>query len=114
MLNDQKKTIALIGWSIPSIEAADKLQKPFVVVSFPEFEKYAKKHDISFISYTFEKDITYKEMYEQSKALAKQLADIHVDSAIPLFEETVEWAGALNAHLKEEPRKFNHSLLFRD
>lgn len=114
MLNDQEKSIALIGWSIPSIEAADKLQKPFVVVSFPEFEDYAKKHDIPFMSYTFDKNITYNDMYEQSKALAKQLADIHVDTAIPLFEETVEWAGALNAHLKEDPRKFNHSLLFRD
>src|SRR5690625_4951174 len=114
MLKDQDKSIALIGWSIPSIEAADKLKKPFVVVSFPEFEEYAKKHDIPFIGYNFNKNSTYEDIYEQSKELAKQLKDIHVDVAIALFEETVEWAGALNAHLKENPRKFNHSILFRD
>src|SRR5690625_901503 len=114
MLKDQDKSIALIGWSIPSIEAADKLKKPFVVVSFPEFEEYAKKHDIPFISYHFDKDITYEEIYEQAKALSQQLTDINVDVAIPLFEETVEWAGALNAHLKNNPRQFNHSLLFRN
>jgi hypothetical protein len=111
---ENQKVIALIGWSIPSIEAADKLNRPFVVVSFPEFGEYAKKYDIPFIGWDFGKNITHEEIYKHSEELSRQLNESHVDVAIPLFEETVEWAGALNAHLKKDPRKFNHSLLFRN
>jgi hypothetical protein len=32
---------ALMGWSLPVIESMQKLNKPFVVVSFKDFEQYA-------------------------------------------------------------------------
>ncbi|MEO6698010.1 MAG: carboxylate--amine ligase, partial [Paraperlucidibaca sp.] len=37
-----------------------------------------------------------------------------VDVAIPLFEETVEWSGAINSVLLDSPRMFGQSILFRD
>ena len=33
---------------------------------------------------------------------------------MPLFEETVEWAGALNGRFRDDPRLFTRYLLFRD
>ena len=32
-----------------------------------------------------------------------------MDVAIPLFEETVEWAGAINAVLMDKPRLFGQA-----
>lgn len=37
-----------------------------------------------------------------------------VDVAIPLFEETVEWAGAINSMLMDNPTLYGQSLLLRD
>jgi hypothetical protein len=37
-----------------------------------------------------------------------------VDVAIPMFEETVEWAGAINSLLLDNPRLYGQSLLLRD
>lgn len=37
-----------------------------------------------------------------------------VDVAIPLFEETVEWAGAINSVLMDKPRLFGQAMLLRD
>jgi hypothetical protein len=34
--------------------------------------------------------------------------------AIPLFEETVEWSGAINSVLMDNPRMYGQSILFRD
>jgi len=45
------KCFALLGWSIPVIESMKKTGKPFVVVSFPDFESYAAENDIPFVSY---------------------------------------------------------------
>lgn len=113
---DRKKEgkIALIGWSLASIEAADKLNLPFLVVSLPEFEHHAKKHGIPFVGWDFEREIEMEEVFDRSEALYKTLSDRNVDYAIPLFEETVEWAGALNARFRNDPRIFDHSLLFRN
>ncbi|MFQ3544199.1 ATP-grasp domain-containing protein [Halobacillus rhizosphaerae] len=99
---------ALIGWSVQAIEAAAKLNRPFVVVGPPDFESYAKKHDILFVGWDFNK------INESSDELYKKLKALHVELAVPLYEECVEWAGALNARFRKEPRVFNRSLLLRD
>ncbi|MFD1020633.1 ATP-grasp domain-containing protein [Thalassobacillus hwangdonensis] len=99
---------ALIGWSLQAIEAADKLNRPFVVVGPPEFESYAAKHEISFVGWEFDR------LNERSDHLYQQLKEMDVELAVPLYEECVEWAGALNARFREEPRLFNRSLLLRD
>ena len=99
---------ALIGWSLQAIEAAARMERPFVVVGPPEFESYAEKHDIRFVGWDFNK------LNEGSDLLYKKLNALGVEVAVPLYEECVEWAGALNARFREEPRIFNRSLLLRD
>ncbi|WP_234793995.1 ATP-grasp domain-containing protein [Mycolicibacillus koreensis] len=46
--------------------------------------------------------------------IAETLQDRGVDVAIPLFEETVEWAGAINSVLLDNPRLLGQSMLLRD
>lgn len=99
---------ALIGWSVQAIEAASRMNRPFVVVGPPDFKDYAEKHDIRFVGWDFDK------LNEGSDQLYKQLEALGVEVAVPLYEECVEWAGALNARFRKEPRIFNRSLLLRD
>lgn len=112
----EKKRTALIGWSIASIEAIDNLKRSFVVVGPPNCASYAQKYEIPFVGWDFEafKDTPMEKVYEQSQELYETLRDEHnVEFAIPLFEDTVEWAGALNAYFQQDPKVFHHSLLFR-
>ena len=104
------KCFALLGWSLPVIESMQKLDKPYVVVSFPDFEKYAKENNIPFVSYRFD------EWSDSSNSLdlLEKLKPWNVDVAVPLFEETVEWAGALNSIYRDDPRVFNRAFLFRN
>lgn len=104
------KCFALMGWSLPVIESMQKLNKPFVVVSFPDFEEYARDNNIPFVSYQF------NEWSDTSNAidLAEKLKPFEADVAVPLFEETVEWAGALNSMYRNDPRVLNRAFLFRN
>lgn len=99
---------ALIGWSLPAIEACHKLNHPFVVVGPPDFEGFAEKNDIKFIGWDFDR------LNEGSDFLYKKLNELGAEVAVPLYEECVEWAGALNSRFRDEPRIFNRSLLLRD
>ncbi|MFC4871824.1 ATP-grasp domain-containing protein [Negadavirga shengliensis] len=101
---------ALLGWSLPVIESMEKLGKPYVVVSYPDFENYAKDKDIPFVSYQFD------EWSDSSNSLLlKEKLDVFgADVAVPLFEETVEWAGALNSLYRNDPRVLNRAFLFRN
>jgi len=101
---------AIIGWSLPAIESAQKLGKPFVVVSFEDFAPYAQEHDIPFVSW----DFRVVNDAHNSLHLAELLKPYEVNVAVPLFEETVEWAGALNSIYRDDPSVFNRSLLFRN
>jgi hypothetical protein len=101
---------ALLGWSLPAIEAAQKLGKPYVVVSFPDFADYARQHDIPFVPWNFG---DWNET-SNSLTLAQALEPFGVQVAVPLFEETVEWAGALNAIYRDDPKVHNRSFLFRN
>ncbi len=104
------KCFALLGWSLQVIESMQKVNKPFVVVSFPDFEDYAKENDIPFVSYQFD------EWSDTSNSLdlKEKLKPYEVDVAVPLFEETVEWAGALNSLYRDDPRVLNRAFLFRN
>ncbi|WP_409294976.1 acetyl-CoA carboxylase biotin carboxylase subunit family protein [Peribacillus sp. SCS-26] len=107
-MENQQKLTALLGWSLPAIEAIDKLNRPYVVVGPPDFQKFASENGIQFVPWDFE------QLNERSNELYKRLADLNVKVAVPIYEETVEWAGALNAHFNDDPRIFNRSLLLRD
>ena len=104
------KCFALLGWSLPVIESMQKLDKNYVVVSFPDFEEYAKENNIPFVPYRFD------EWSDSSNSidLLEKLKPWNADVAVPLFEETVEWAGALNSIYRDDPRVFNRAFLFRN
>ncbi len=104
------KCFGLIGWSLPVIESMKKSGYPYVVVSFDDFETYAKENDIPFIPYPL------NEWSDQTNALdlLEKLKPFDVDVAVPLYEETVEWAGALNAFYRDDQRVLNRAFLFRN
>lgn len=106
--NQEKGYVALLGWSLNAIDAVDRMDRRYVVIAPPWAEEYATKHNIPYIPWNFER------LNDRSMEIAQTLQDEGVDVAIPLFEETVEWAGAINAVLMKNPRLMGQSLLFRD
>ena len=75
----------------------------------PEWaEEYATTHKIPFVRWDFE------QLNDRSTDLYDKLSALNVELAVPLFEETVEWAGALNSRLLNKPRLFPQAMLFRD
>lgn len=107
-MSDQPIRTALLGFCIPAMEALDAMGRPFVAVVPRGFEGYMEEHGIPYELWDFGK------VNEQSENLAKRLSDRGVEVAVPLFEETVEWAGALNGNFRSDPRLFTRYLLFRD
>ncbi len=106
--NLDKGYVAILGWSVNAINALENFDRRYVIVAPSWAEEYAKEHSIPFISWNFE------QLNECSMEIAEQLKKEGVDVAIPLFEETVEWAGAINSVLLNNPRLMGQSLLFRD
>ncbi|WP_019556569.1 ATP-grasp domain-containing protein [Thiomicrorhabdus arctica] len=106
--NPDKGYVAILGWSVNAINALENFDRRYVIVAPSWAEEYAKEHSIPFISWNFE------QLNECSMEIAEQLKKEGVDVAIPLFEETVEWAGAINSVLLNNPRFMGQSLLFRD
>ena len=105
-----KDCYALIGWSLPVIESMQKSNLPYVVVSLPDFESYAKDHDIPFIPY----QLSEWGDNVNSLDLVEKLKPYGANVAVPLYEETVEWAGAVNSILRDDPRVLNRAFLFRN
>lgn len=81
-----------------------------MVVSFPEFGTYAKEHDIPFVGFKLDEFGSHS----NSLQLVEMLKPFNVDVAVPLYEETVEWAGALNSIYRDDPRVLNRAFLFRN
>jgi hypothetical protein len=103
-----KGYVALLGWSLAAVEAAEGFDRRYVVVAPDWAQEYCDKHGIPYIPWNFER------LNDRSMEIAQMLQEKGVDVAIPLFEETVEWAGAINAVLMDNPRLFGQSILFRD
>ncbi|MGC9419337.1 MAG: carboxylate--amine ligase, partial [Rhodovulum sp.] len=104
----EKGYVAILGWSLNAIDAVDRFDRRYIVVAPPWAEAYCKQNDIPYMAWDFDR------LNERSYELATKLKDEGVDVAIPLFEETVEWAGAVNAVLLENPRLLGQAMLFRD
>lgn len=103
-----KGYIALLGWSLNAIEAAENFDRRYIVVAPDWAEAYCTEHGIPYLPWNFER------LNDRSMEIAEKLRDLGVDAAIPLFEETVEWAGAINSVLMDNPRLFGQSMLMRD
>ncbi|WP_417516224.1 ATP-grasp domain-containing protein [Marinobacter sp.] len=106
--NPEKGYVALLGWSLNAVEAADKFDRRYVVVAPDWAEPYCEEHGIPYVPWNFER------LNDRSVEIAQTLKDMGVDVAIPLFEETVEWAGAINSVLMDKPRLFGQAMLLRD
>ncbi|ORW65765.1 carboxylate--amine ligase [Mycolicibacter senuensis] len=106
--NPDKGYIALLGWSLNAIDAVDRFDRRYVVVAPDWAEEYCQQHDIPYIAWNFER------LNERSMEIAETLKERGVDVAIPLFEETVEWAGAINSVLLDNPRLLGQAMLLRD
>ncbi|MDA3858119.1 MAG: carboxylate--amine ligase [Roseovarius sp.] len=106
--NPDKGYVAILGWSLNAIDAVDRFDRRYVVVAPPWAEDYCKQNDIPFVPWDFDR------LNERSHELAHRLEEMGVDVAIPIFEETVEWAGAINAVLLKNPRLLGQAMLFRD
>lgn len=103
-----KGYVALLGWVPNAIDALDKFDRRYVVVAPPWAEEYCSQHQIPYVPWDFER------LNDRSMEIAETLRDMGVDVAIPLFEETVEWAGAINSMLLDNPTLYGQSLLLRD
>lgn len=103
-----KGYVALLGWALGAIDAAEQFDRRYVVVAPEWAEDYAKQHGIPFVPWNFER------LNDRSMEIAETLQKMGVDVAIPLFEETVEWAGAINAMLMKNPKLHGQAILFRD
>lgn len=106
--NPEKGFVALLGWSLNAVEAAENFDRRYVVVAPDWAEDYCQKHDIPYVPWNFER------LNDRSMEIAQTLKEMGVDVAIPLFEETVEWAGAINAVLLDSPKLLGQSMLLRD
>ncbi|MDV6264818.1 ATP-grasp domain-containing protein [Rhodococcoides yunnanense] len=103
-----KGFVALLGWSLAAVEALDKFDRRYVVVAPEWAEAYCTEHDIPYLPWNFER------LNDRSLEIAETLQSKGVDVAIPLYEETVEWAGAINSVLLGNPRLFGQAMLLRD
>jgi len=99
---------ALLGFSIAAMEGLQAANRPFVAVVPPGFDTHMEEHGLAYEVWDFDR------LNEQSDQLAKRLTDRGVEVAVPLYEETVEWAGALNGRFRDDRRLFTRYLLFRD
>jgi hypothetical protein len=106
--NPDKGYVAILGWSLNAIDAIDRFDRRYVIVAPSWAEDYARANDIPFIAWDFDR------LNERSHEIAQILKDEGCDVAIPLFEETVEWAGAINSVLLDNARLLGQSMLFRD
>lgn len=103
-----KGYVALLGWSLNAVEAAAKFDRRYVVVAPDWAEQYCTEHEIPYLAWNFER------INDRSMEIAEKLQAMGVDVAIPLFEETVEWAGAINSVLLHNPRLLGQAMLMRD
>ena len=99
---------ALLGFSIAAMEGLQAAGRPFLSVVPPGFEGYMEEHGLPYEVWDFSR------LNEQSDQLAQRLLARGVELAVPLYEECVEWAGALNGRFRDDKRLFNRYLLFRD
>jgi hypothetical protein len=104
----KKAPVALLGYSLETMEAAKEHDIPFVAVVPEGFDIALKEDGIDVVTWDF-----YMRN-QNSERLSEKLVERGVSHAVPLYEETVEWAGQLNTVLLKDPRAFQRALLFRD
>lgn len=102
-------TVAILGWSLFAIEAVRQMGRDYFIVGPPGFATYAKQNRVPFVPC----DLTQFDPVAAT-VLARQLEQLGVDYAVPLYEPTVEWCGVVNAHLFGQEEYADWVKLFRN
>lgn len=100
--------VALIGWSGDAIQGLREAGMSFLAVVPPEWGSIMESEGVPYETWDF------TTIDERARELADRLKKRGVGVAVPLYEETVPWAGYINGHLWDDPKQFRRSLLFRD
>lgn len=103
-----KGKAALLGFSHQAYEALQKDQVDFIAVVPSDFAGFMEENNIPYLSWDF------GTINEQSFKIVDELKARGASYAVPLYEETVEWAGYLNSQFRDDPRLFNRYYLFRN
>jgi hypothetical protein len=56
-IDEKKGYVAILGWSLNAIDAAEKFDRRYVVVAPDWAEEYCKEHDIPYIAWGTEKGV---------------------------------------------------------
>jgi len=107
MTSTPKRT-AILGFSIQAFESLQKGNIDFVAVVPSDFKSAMEERGIDYYCWDFGK------INELSINIVEAMKEMNVGCAVPLYEETVEWAGYLNSHFRDDPRLFNRYYLFRN
>lgn len=108
MTTKRSSKLALLGYSAETMAAARTLGYDFVAVVPPGFETALHAEGVEAIPWQFDK------RNEESNQLRTELTELGCRMAVPLYEECVEWAGAINSVLLDDPRRFAKAMLLRD
>lgn len=100
--------VALLGWSGDAIAGMRAAGRSFLAVVPPDFGPLMEQENVPYETWDF------GAVDDRARELARKLEARDVGVTVPLYEETVPWAGYLNGHLQDDPRQFRRSLLFRD
>ena len=93
-----KGYIALLGWSLNAVEAADKFDRRYVVVAPDWAEAYCKEHDIPYVPWNFERlndrsvEIaqTLKEAVCGGQTGHAEVVDVHYDPQTVSFGDILK------------------------
>lgn len=100
--------VAVLGYSEAAFASLKDAGIEFVAVVPSDFTEGLEKLGIESYAWNFGR------FNEQSITILKELEARGVNCAVPLYEETVEWAGYINSHFRQDPRLFNRYALFRN
>lgn len=107
-LREASARIALVGWNGDAIKGMQDAERSFLAIVPPEFAPTMEEAGVPYETWDF------GAVDERAVQLARRMEERGVRAAVPLYEETVAWAGYLNGFLWQDPRQFRRSLLFRD
>lgn len=103
-----KEKAAILGYSMDAYEALTRDKIDFIAVVPKDFSVYMEEKGIPYYNWD------YGTFNEKSISIVQDLKDLGATFAVPLYEETVEWAGFINSQFRNDLRLFNRYNLFRN
>ena len=100
----KRAPVALLGYSLETMEAAKEHNIPFVAVVPEGFDIALKEDGVDVVTWD------YYVHNQNSDRLYEKLLERGVSHAVPLYEETMEWVGSLKTRLIKDPRAIQRAL----